>query len=148
MAEIPYAEASPRLPFKTFRIEKIDSNTTEEDMHQELSDVGICSVTHLSLAFVPDGKSKTATVTIRVGERPVATGYTNVAGVYRRLDTDMFGFTPLSDAAENRDYVEYVLYVNNRSFRVANECQIASLRSLALQARPSCLGSMRMERCG
>jgi hypothetical protein len=148
MADIPRAEASPRLPFKTFRIEQIDSNTTEEDMHQELSGAGIHPVTHLSLASVPNGKSKTATVTIRVDERAVATEYTNVAGVHRRLDTDMFGFTPLSDAVGHRDYVESVLDANNGSYHAANEGQTALLRSPASQARPSCPGSIRMERCG
>jgi hypothetical protein len=105
-------------------------------------------VTHLSLASVPDDKSKTATVTVRVDERLMATEYVNVAGVKRRLDTDMFGFTPLSDAVGNRDYVEFVRDPHNGSSHAANECQTALLRSLASPARPSCPGSIRMERCG
>lgn len=102
-------EASPRLPFKTFRIENIDSDTTDENLCEELVRECIGPVMHMSLAAVPDGKGKkTATVTIDAGKKTLAAGYRNIAGVYRRLDTAMLGFTPLSDAGGDEDYVEYV----------------------------------------
>jgi hypothetical protein len=89
---------------------------------QELSNTSICSVTHLSFAFVSNDKSKTITLIIKADERFLSTEYTNVAEVYRKLNTNRFKFTSFADAVENRNYLEYVFYFSNESSRVVNEC--------------------------
>jgi len=96
--------ASPELPFKTFRIENLPLTWTVDDLLAELHDADVVPVGQVSVARVPNTPYQSATVTLET-EKDYRT-FQNCNGKSRQLDTDMMGFTILSNGAEPGKSIE------------------------------------------
>jgi hypothetical protein len=101
--------ASPVLPYKTFRIERLPLGFTVEELRLELKNAFTEPVQRSSLATVPSASHQTATVTMETQKDYKS--FQNSRGQPRELDATMLGFTTLSYGAEPGLSVEYAPFL-------------------------------------
>ena len=103
--------ASPRVPFKTYRIQNLPSSVTRESLLKSLnlSDLENRILISCSQSTGPEPNGQTVTLTI-----PEDSGYDfpptspfSVGGSFCSLDTTFEGFTPLCSAPTNESFIEY-----------------------------------------